>query len=96
MINNALFLAMIDGEVDKLAFEQLVHNYERRLFRVAMAILKNKTAAEDAVCETFFRVAKCFQKVNSLNVHEIDAYMIISIRSVCFQMYNKEKNSRFN
>ncbi len=94
MINSAMFLAMIDNEKDKAAFDHIVKTYEDRLFYVANKILNNKTASEDAVYECFFRIAKYFQKINKLNVHELEAYLIVTVRSVCYQMHNKGKNNR--
>ncbi|MDE6150328.1 MAG: sigma-70 family RNA polymerase sigma factor [Ruminococcus sp.] len=94
MINSAFCLALIDNEADKAAFDYMVRKYEKRLFHVANNILKNNSSAEEAVYEGFFRIAKCFQKVNNLNVHELEAYLIVTVRSVCYQMYNKEKNNK--
>lgn len=93
MINTALFLAYITDEADKIDFENLVVKYQKRLHNAAYRILKSNALAEEAVSETFFRIAKYFQKINKLEMHEIEAYLIVTIKSICYQMYNKEKHS---
>lgn len=93
MINSAACMLLIENEIDKKAFEQLVSKYEKRLHNAANNILKSDLLAEEAVWEAFFRIAKCFQKINDLNVHELEAYLIVTIKNVCYQMYNKEKNN---
>ena len=49
-------------EHNRLAFEALMRRHNRRLFRVARAILRDQDAAEDAVQETYLRA---FMKLDS-------------------------------
>ncbi len=46
---------------DLSAFEQLMRQYDRQIFRIALHITQNREDAEDIVQDTFF---KAFQKVN--------------------------------
>ena len=46
---------------DLSAFEQLMRQYDRQIFRIALHITQNREDAEDIVQDTFF---KAFQKMN--------------------------------
>jgi RNA polymerase sigma-70 factor (ECF subfamily) len=48
-------LVQMARERDRAAFEALMRRHNRRLFRVARAILRDQDAAEDAVQETYLR-----------------------------------------
>jgi RNA polymerase sigma-70 factor (ECF subfamily) len=89
-------MALIDDEDDKKAFEKLVHAYEKKLYAISYAILRSHSLAEDAVWRTFFGIAKNFQKINSLPVHKLEAYLIKSIRNASFVIYNSEKRHSHN
>lgn len=84
-------MALIDDEEDKKAFERLVNKYERKLYRESIRILKEKRLAEEAVWETFYKIAENFQKVNNLPVYKMEAYLIITIRNASYGIYNIEK-----
>jgi RNA polymerase sigma-70 factor (ECF subfamily) len=55
-------LVQMARECDRAAFEALMRRHNRRLFRVARAILRDQDAAEDAVQETYLRA---FTKLDS-------------------------------
>jgi RNA polymerase sigma-70 factor (ECF subfamily) len=46
---------------DLAAFEQLMRQYERQIFRISLQITQNREDAEDIVQDTFF---KAFQKID--------------------------------
>jgi RNA polymerase sigma-70 factor (ECF subfamily) len=87
----AVCMAMIDDDNDKIKFENIVEKYERRLYRESFKILKSHELAEEAVWETFFRIANNFKKVYDLPVYKMEAYLIITIKRTSYQIYNKEK-----
>jgi RNA polymerase sigma-70 factor (ECF subfamily) len=51
---------------DNVAFEQLVSRYDRKLFRIALRILRNSEDAQDVVQETFIKV---FQNIQQFKAH---------------------------
>ena len=59
----ALYLTLIDNEDDKKSFEDLYNQNRSKAYAIAFNILKNKTLAEEACSETFFSLAKSFQKI---------------------------------
>lgn len=58
-----LFLALIDDEQDLIRFEEAYAEYKMLLHYIARGILRDEHRAEDAVQETFVRIAKNFHKV---------------------------------
>ena len=61
----ALYLTLIDNEDDKRSFEDLYNQNRSKAYAIAFNILKNKTLAEEACSETFFSLAKSFQKIKN-------------------------------
>lgn len=45
----AVYLAMLETDVDRDKFMKLYESYEKKLFAVALRILENNEKAEDAV-----------------------------------------------
>lgn len=54
----AMYMSFIDSEDDREKFEIIYHEYRKRMVSVAYSILHNNEDAEDAVHETFIRIAK--------------------------------------
>lgn len=88
----AIYLTLIDNEDDKKSFEDLYNQNRSKAYAIAFNILKNKTLAEEACSETFFSLAKSFQKIKNLESHKLDYYIVImlSLKSqfFCFNLYS--------
>ena len=57
MFSLAFFLALIDSEESSEYFQYLYTKYNEKMFYVAMQISKDEMKAEDAVQETFYKLA---------------------------------------
>ena len=68
----AIFLQIVDTSEEQTKFEKLYHRYKNLLFYVAYNALEDYEDAEDAVNETFFRVAKNFSKIGEIKNISID------------------------
>lgn len=84
-------LAAIDSPAERSLAEQLYINYEQKMFRVAMSILKNESDAEDAVQEAFLRVMKNLDKITDAECNETYFYLVIIVRNVAIDMYNRKR-----
>ena len=88
-----VLMGLVDGSDTKL-FEELYNSLEKKLFAYSMSILHNRSLSEEAVSETFFRLAKCFKKIHNLEVSEIKAFIVIINRNCCYDIIKDEnKNS---
>jgi RNA polymerase sigma-70 factor (ECF subfamily) len=74
---NLLGRALAAG--DPLAFESLYDRLARPLWRVAMSMLHDRHAAEDAVQETFVNLVRW--RVALTRVEDLDAYVFACLRS---------------
>ena len=65
----AICLALINDDEDKKSFEQLVKKFEKKLYTESFKILRSHELAEEAVWETFYRIADNFHKIHNLPVY---------------------------
>lgn len=54
----AFYMSFIDDEDDKAKFEILYNSYKKRMVSTAFSILNNREDAEDAVHDTFIKIAR--------------------------------------
>ena len=87
MISAALAILETDEQRHELA-EFYKHN-KRRLYSIAFSKLHNKESAEDAVQETFLRLADDRERFFSLNDKERTVFAGIVARNVAVDMYKK-------
>ncbi len=71
-----LYLSMIDGEDERAEFERLYRQYADGVFRRALAVLKNQHDAEDAMQETWIRVAKNMSVLRGKEERTVCAYIM--------------------
>lgn len=62
----AIYLSMLETNEEKNQFEQLYIKYKQDMYAVAYGILKNKEDAEDAVHQSFLKIADNFSKVSQI------------------------------
>lgn len=87
----AVCMTLIDDAESQTEFNDIVMQYEKKLYGYAYSILHNTALAEEAVWETFFAIAKCFERIKDGGVENIEAYLVITLRNSCYKIYNNEK-----
>ena len=80
----SIYLALIDEPSDKEKFEQLYHDYQKIMFGTAMSVLHNAALAEEAVQESFLKIAK---NISAFSSGELYCYE----RFLC---HNRTKSER--
>lgn len=86
----AVCMALVDGAEEKDRFADIYDRLERKLFALSMGKLHNPSLAEDAVSETFLRLAVNWKKLKSLDDNELTAYVVIINRNLCLDMLSSE------
>ena len=87
-----IYLAELDMQEDKDKFAELYEKYSRKMYNIALAILKNKEDAEDAVDITFHKLANNFTNISQKKCNEIEGYIVISVRNISIDIYRRNKN----
>lgn len=87
-----IYMALVDEE-DVPAFEEIYKKYKQELYDLAFRILHNHQDAEDAVQETFIKIADTFTKVLQIPCNELTSYIVIICRNISINKYNKNKRA---
>ena len=84
------YMAMIDDKSLCADFEKFYYDNRSLAMRVALSVLHTNALAEEAVSESFMKLAKCFQKVHNLNPHDLTSYFVITVRNTSMNMLRTE------
>ncbi len=76
--------------MDRSAFNDIIHNLNRKLFIIAFGILKNHQEAEDVVQEVFMKMWIMRNKLDEYN--EIGALAVTITRNNCIDLLRKWKH----
>lgn len=88
-----IYIALVDDK-DVPAFEKMYNRTYKKLYSIAYNILKNHQLAEDALSEMFLRVSLSFKKINNLSLHDLDAYLVRSIKNTCYNFIEKNNSDK--
>lgn len=72
--------------------EELYRLYEKPMYHIALAILKNHYQAEDAVSDAFGRLITKLDRIDVPDSIQTKAYIIKVIRSTAINIYRKNAN----
>ena len=86
------YLSLIENEEEKSKLEKLYYEYKKLMKYIAFEILDNNELAEDAVHEAFIKLTRHLKGIEEIKCHKTKAFIVIVIRSVCFDMLEKEKH----
>lgn len=85
-----LCLALIDEPNDKEKFAEIYSTYKEMMFRKALSILHNESVAEEAVQESFLKIAKNISKVPYVKCNRTAAFVIIVVRNTALNCLKSE------
>lgn len=86
-----IYISVLESEDSKTKFEELYITYKQYMYSVSFNILKNVHDSEDAVHQAFLAIANNFEKVSQLSCQELKPYVVIIVRNVSINIYNKNK-----
>ena len=84
------YMALIDDAGQRAQFERFYYDSRNAAMRIALAVLHNSSIAEEAVSESFMKLAKCFQNVHNLSSHDLESYFVIIVRNTSINMLRTE------
>ena len=83
-----VYLQMIDSPEDRVKFERLYLKYKNAMYTAAYRLLEQREDAEDAVHQSFLRVAKHIDKICSWDVDDgrTASYLIVTAENISIDM----------
>lgn len=84
-------ISALDTSDEKLLFQTLYTDNVQDMYAVAFAVLHNKEDAEDAVHQSFLKIADCFARISRLSGDKLKAYIVVVTRNTAINMYNQNK-----
>ena len=88
-----IYLMMIDSEEDRSKFEILYKKYRKLMFVEAKGLLKDNYLAEDAVHNSFIKIAKNISDIGETEAKETKNFIMVITRNVSLDMYRKRARS---
>lgn len=85
----AFYMAIIDDEDDKAKFEILYNRYKKRMVSTAFSVLKNKEDAEDAVHDTFIKIARNMHAIGNPDSAETLSYVLKAVKNTAINLSKK-------
>lgn len=83
------FLNLIDSVEDKNKFSDLYNQYKDLLYWIALKKVNNVEDAEECVQETFFYVAKNFEKIGQVESKRTKGYLSTIVTGFAIDKYNE-------
>lgn len=87
-----IYLSLIDTEEEKNKFEQIYYKYKQLLFYVANKILNDEYLSEDAVHETFIKIAENISNISEAICPQTKSYIVIIVRNISLNILKKQKS----
>ena len=88
-----LYMSFIDDENDKPKFEIIYFTYRERMLLMAESILHNKQDAEDAVHDTFIKIARNMKSINEPESVRTLSYVLKATKNTAINLNNKNKTN---
>ena len=88
-----IYLMMIESQEDKHKFEILYEKYVKLMLKYANEILKDVHLAEDAVHESFVKIARSIDKIGEVDAKETKNFVMVITRHTTFDIYRKRSKN---
>ena len=89
----AMYLSMLETPEDKERFTRLYEAWEKKLYAVALHILRNPSQAEDAVQQTWLRLLQRWEQVSALSRDEAGGYAVTVVKNAAIDLLRKEQRA---
>lgn len=86
-----IYLSVIDSQEEKEKFTDLYNSYKDLLFWIALKKTNSNEDSEECVQETFFYVAKHFEKIGEVQSKSTKYYLTTIVKGFAIDLYNNSK-----
>lgn len=87
----SFYLTLIDEPSDKEKFTEIYEHYKGMMMQKAMSILHSSALAEEAVQESFVKIAKNILKISSPVCSKTASFIVIIVRNTSYDILRREK-----
>lgn len=87
----SVFLSLIDSESDKEKFTELYNTYKDLLYWIALRKTNSVEDSEECVQETFFYIAKHFEKISDVKSKRTKSYLSAIVTGFAIDICNNSK-----
>lgn len=88
-----LYMSFIDDENDKPKFEIIYYTYRERMLLMAESVLHNRQDAEDAVHDTFIKIARNMKSIDEPESVRTLSYVLKATKNTAINLNNKNKSN---
>lgn len=88
-----IYLAMLETEQDRQKFTRLYEACEKKVYAVALQVLKNPTQAEDAAQQAWLRLLQKWALVSSLSWEKAGGYAITAAKNAALDMLRAQSHT---
>lgn len=92
----SICLTILSNDEERDYFLYLHNTFEKSMYGVAMSILHDKSAAEEAIQDSWVKVAVSFEKIYAVEWDTIEGYLVILVKNVCKDMLRYQKEHPTN
>ncbi len=86
-----IYLNMIQSEEDKNKFEEIYNTYRQTMFYLANRIVRDQYLAEDIVHQAFLKIMDNLDKINEINCHKTNGFIVVIVENLSIDFYRKRK-----
>lgn len=83
------YMSLIDNDDDRAKFEIIYNEYRKRMVSTAYSILHNKDDAEDAVHDTFIKIARNMRSIGDPDSSETLSYVLKATKNTAINLSQK-------
>lgn len=88
-----LYMSFIDDENDKPKFEIIYYTYREKMLLMADSVLHNRQDAEDAVHDTFIKIARNMKSIGEPESNKTLSYVLKATKNTAINLHNKNKSN---
>ena len=83
------YMSLIDNDDDRTKFEILYNKYRKRMVYTAYSVLGNNEDAEDAVHDTFIKIARNMRSMQDPDSDETLSYVLKAVKNTAINLSKK-------
>ena len=89
----AICLAMLETEEDQRRFMRLFKAHEKKIYAVALRILRDPDRAEDAAQQTWLKLVQNWSRISALPWRETEGYAVTISKNCALDMLRSDRKT---